>query len=794
MITIRPEALFQHLEFDKLSNLLLSYCLIQDTRVHYFPLDVFTDKSSIDLALDETLELKSAHERNELPPLKSCASIRASLDRLNIQDLVFEMEALIHIFHVLRNLEELNAFYRNEERQDRLKLSYYNFQSLNYLPDLYKKFALVFDDSDMVRPDATPELKAISKAIRAKEHEIDQVFRTLLNEFRKQGWLSESGESIRNNRRVVAIQAEYKRKIKGIIHDESTTGRTTYIEPEQIIEKNYELFDLEMDYQKEIHRILKMLSDSCRQDARLIGEGWSLLLKLDFVRAKGLFASSYQGFRPDVFDKPQLKIKSGRHPLLYLKNHPVHKETIPFDLILIGDNRILILSGPNAGGKSVAMKATGLIQLMLQSGMLIPVHEASEMGIFHSFLGDIGDQQSLEDDLSTYSSRLLKMKQFLEVANERSLVFIDEFGSGTDPKLGGAIAESILLALNQRRVYGVITTHYSNLKVLAFRTKGLLNGAMIFDTEHLQPTFQLKVGRPGSSYAFEVAYRSGLDPAIIDQAKSRIHEDQKELEELLIELQRDKLNLQDQLARAKDKESKLDKLIKNYEQINAEFELKKKKLKLDQKSWEVNAEKSLAQKVEKTLHEIKKVRHHEPVHKKLEETKQNIQVLNQELQTIYSDIHQLEKTHTKPIQVGAYVKMKNGSEVGRILTIRKNQAEVAMGSLTLNLPVRDLISAKPPVDQVIPVNNNAMLVENKKVDSSLDLRGMSKSQAIDLLQNYLDRVILNNVHEVRILHGKGNGILRELVKTQSRQYKAIKKISHPPNEAGGDGISILEIS
>jgi len=794
MITIRPDALFQHLEFDKLSNLLLSYCLIGDTKSTYFPLGILTIKSEMDQALHEVLEIKSAYERNELPPLRACTSIADSLGKINIEEFVFELEALIHINQVLKCLEEIHRFFRPGERQTRVPLAYNDFKLLEYRSDLYNQFALIFDESDLIRPDATPELKLISKSIRSKEHEIDQVFRFLLNEYRKQGWLSESGESIRNNRRVVAIQAEYKRKIKGIVHDESTTGRTTYIEPELIIEKNNELFDLEMDYQKEIYRILKMLSAACQQEATLLQSGWLLLLKFDFIRAKALFAAAYHGYRPEIYDRPQLKIKSGRHPLLLLKNQLQGKTTVPFDLVLTGENRILILSGPNAGGKSVAMKATGLIQLMVQAGLLVPVHEASEMGIFHTFLGDIGDQQSLEDDLSTYSSRLLKMKQFLELADDRSLLFIDEFGSGTDPKLGGAIAELILLALNQRKVHGVITTHYSNLKVLAFRTMGLLNGAMIFDTEHLQPTFQLKVGRPGSSYAFEVAYRSGLDPALIEQAKSRINEDQKELEELLIELQRDKLNLEDQLSRAKDKEIKLDKLIKNYEQINSDFELKKRKLKLDQKSWEINAEKSLAKKVENTLKEIKTVKQPGPVHRKLEDTKHKIEFLQQEILTIHSEMKQLGHPHNKPIEVGTYVKMKHGSETGRVISLRKEQAEVAMGSVIINMPVYDLVVAKEPLSGMSEPGKKEIHVEEKKVESSLDLRGMSKSQAIDLLQHYLDRVMLSNMHEVRILHGKGNGVLRELVKTQAKQYKGIKKVAHPPNEAGGDGISILEFS
>ncbi|HNR07774.1 MAG TPA: Smr/MutS family protein [Saprospiraceae bacterium] len=793
MILVRPEALFQHLEFDKLNHSVAALCLIEDTRSRYFPMAVMTSKQAIDLALDETLEFKSAYERNSLLPVQACPSISESLKRTDIQDYVFDLEALVHLFQVVKNLEEIALFFRNPDQVKAMPLSIRQFERLNYTPDLYREMRTIFDDSGQIRPDATPELKIISRAIRSKEEEIDQVFRSLLNEFRKQGWLSESGESVRNNRRVVAVQSEYKRRIKGIIHDESTTGRTTFIEPERIIEKNNELFDLEMDYQKEIYRILQALSKSCRQHADMLRMGWEMLLHFDFIRSKAIFAVNCQAYRPEVTDRPQLKIKAGRHPLLFLKNKGLGRETVPFDLILTGDHRVLILSGPNAGGKSVAMKAVGLIQLMAQSGMLIPAHEASEMGVFHHFLGDIGDQQSLEDDLSTYSSRLLKMKQFLEVADDRSLVLIDEFGSGTDPKLGGAIAEAILLELNKRKVYGVITTHYSNLKVLAFKTRGLLNGAMIFDTEHLKPTFQLRVGRPGSSYAFEVASRSGLSPAVIEHARKRTHEDQKELEDLLIELQKDKLVLQEQLASVKEKELKLDKLVHNYERLNAEFELKKKKFKLEQKNWELHSEKALADKIGKTLREIKAVPQPGHGQKKLEEVKQKMETLDQDLKKMHTEINKLETAQEKPMAIGSYVRLRQGSEIGRIVSIRKDQAQVEMGSLVLNLPLRDLVKTREPLSRTDREQPKKILVEEKKVEGSLDLRGMSKSQAIELLQHYLDRALLSNVHELRILHGKGNGILRDLVKSQARQYKAIKKIFHPPNEAGGEGISILQL-
>ncbi|MEO5583194.1 MAG: endonuclease MutS2, partial [Saprospiraceae bacterium] len=691
MLTIRPESLLNHLEFDKIANLLLDLCLIEDTRYTYFPLKIETNKSTLDLWLDQVLEFKSAWEHNEMIPLRTILSITASLELLSIEDYTLEQEALYNVLMALSNLHELSHFFEDSERSSRYPITASEYKNISYQPGLYKEFRLVFDDHGQIRPDASPGLKNISRSIKAKEYDIDQVFKSLLGEYRKNGWLSESGESIRNNRRVVAVSSEHKRKIKGIIHDESATGKTTFIEPELIIEKNNELFDLEMDYQKELYRIFKALSHNCHLQIEMVHSGWKLLIHFDFIRAKALLGTRYHGYRPEIFDRPQLKIKGGKHPLLFIKNNNIKRETIAFDLVLLGENRILILSGPNAGGKSVAMKATVLIQLMLQTGMLIPVHEASEMGIFHSFLGDIGDHQSLEEDLSTYSSRLLIMKQFLEVADERSLICIDEFGSGTDPKLGGAIAEALLLAINKRKSFGVITTHYSNLKILAFKTNGLINGAMVFDTEHLKPTFALKVGRPGSSYAFEVAYRSGLDPSVIEHAKKRTDQDQKELEELLIELQRDKLQLEDQLKVIKEKEDGLDRLVKSYDSLTADFELRRKKLKLDQKTWEINASKELSYKIERTIKEIKSAPHtKQNISKKhLDSAKEQIHSLESEVSILDKEIQLMERVHSKPIGIGSFVRMKNGSEIGKVMSIRNSKAEVAMGSMIMNIMLRD---------------------------------------------------------------------------------------------------------
>ena len=390
------------------------------------------------------------------------------------------------------------------------------------------------------------------------------------------------------------------------------------------------------------------------------------------------------------------------------------------------------------------------------------------------------------------------MKETLDAADDSTMILVDEFGSGTDPKLGGAIAESILLALNKKKVFGVITTHYSNLKVLAFKTKGLINGAMVFDTEHLKPTFQLKVGRPGSSYAFEVASRSGLDDEVIEHAKKRTHQDQKELETLLIDLQRDKLILEDQLHRVKTKEDNLDKLTKSYQQMHDDYEIKKKKLKLDQKSWELNASKEMALKVSRALKEIKTIPKNKEattVLQKLEQVKTEVEIQEKDLHKLATEVHMLEKASQKSIEQGSYVRLKNGTETGQVQSIRKNQAEVSLGSMIISIPLKDLILVRQPEMISTPSSKTkAILAEEKSVDPTLDIRGMSKAQAIELLQNYLDRAMLSNVHEVKILHGKGSGILRDVVKQQAKKYKGIGKISHPPQEAGGDGVSIVSMA
>ncbi len=427
------------------------------------------------------------------------------------------------------------------------------------------------------------------------------------------------------------------------------------------------------------------------------------LVRFDIIHAKGRVALAMRAGMPILKEKPIIVVRKGYHPLLFLKNKNLGRKTVPFELRLHPENHILILSGPNAGGKSVAMKSVGLLQLMVQSGLLVPVHELSEFGIFEQIFADIGDQQSLDDDLSTYSSRLQNARVFLEKATPQPLVLIDEMGSGTDPKPGGAIAEAILRQLHRKGVYAVITTHYSNLKVFAFRTPGLLNGNMHFDKDTLSPTYELKVGRPGSSYAFEIAAKSGLSKDIIDYARNRTGSETA-VDDILIELQREKQELEEKLRTVTEREQSLERLIKTYDSLHHDLEVKRKRLKLDQKEFELRQSANTSREVDKLIKQLKEEKN---LDKPRGERKTEIDRTEKARQVdeINAEVVKLEELNppsasSRPLAEGDYVRLRAGGAVGRIVRMRGNKVEIALGEMTVTLPLRDLLPAAEPIKQV----------------------------------------------------------------------------------------------
>lgn len=792
-----PKDLFEKLEFDKVLHLLEQECMGEPGRALVRELVPSDRKSQIEVALSEAQEFTRSIEHNDHFPVRAYESVDEELEMLKVEGYVLPIKGLQNLNLILLFTRDVFRFF-NARRRETYPALYKVIREVSFNEDLIKAIEGVIDEEGNIRPDASPELMRIRRQLGSKQKELEQKFRVIINQYRSKGWLTDNVESFRNGRRVLSVPSEHKRSIRGIIHDESTTGKTAFIEPEGIIEINNDIFDLETDEKREIYRILRELSAELRpyrEDIRVYQE---ILIHFDFVQAKARLARQMNAVMPKtLFSRPHFGIKQGRHPLLYLKNKRLDKVTVPFDFILFKGNRILMLSGPNAGGKSITLKSIGLTQLMLQAGLLVPVDEDSEMGIFKALFADIGDQQSIEDDLSTYSSRLENMRNFLERSDQESLVLIDEFGSGTDPKIGGAIAESILKQLNEQRIYGVITTHYSNLKIYAFKTKGIVNASMNFDKDTLSATYELQVGRPGSSYAFEIAEKSGLSRKILNYAKHRTGKNEKAVDQLLVELQQEKQEAEEKLAELTDKQKKLDALIKNYEQLHKELEYRRKKVKLEAKEWALQQTSRDNREMENLIREIKEQQNLEKAKRISQQVKQQRGKLAEQVTDLREKIYYepTEKDKKKEaIKAGDFVKMKTGGATGTVESIEKNRAVVRMGEMRMTIKLRDLQHANAPLE----VQSGKSVQSQTSTDTAsfqpkLDIRGMRYEEALKVVEDFVDQALIANAAHLEIVHGKGSGALREAVRRKLREYNVPMDITHPPQERGGDGVTLVEM-
>lgn len=793
-----PRDVLQKLEFDRITDLLEKRTLTPMGAEQARLIGPMLDFERIDAALREVRDYKLLLEKNERLPLETFSDLRPDLRLLAIPDYTLPLEAFQNIRRVLVLMRGIFRFFSGPKKEIYPKI-YAHIAHLPQQEDLLKAIDEVFDEKGDLRPDASPELMRIRREQMSKMRELDTRFRQLVAEYRNKGWLSDAPESIRNGRRVLAVPAEHRRKIRGILHDESDTGRTVFIEPEPIIEINNDLFDLEAEERREIFRILRQLSQRIRPHADLLALYQEALLRLEVIQAKAQLALEMRANMPILRPKPIISIRKGYHPLLYLKNKTAGKKTVPFDLRLHPEQHILVLSGPNAGGKSVAMKSVGLLQLMVQSGLLVPVHELSELGIFEQVFADIGDQQSLDDGLSTYSSRLQNARVFIQHATPNTLVLIDEMGSGTDPKPGGAIAEAILQELYRKGVYAVITTHYSNLKVFAFRHEGILNGCMHFDKDTLSPTYELKIGRPGSSYAFEIAAKSGLPKHVIDYARKRTGSETA-VDDLLIELQREKQELEELLRTLKAKEENLDRLMKTYDSMHHDLELRRKRLKLDQKEFELRVSAQASREVDKLLRQLREEKSLERAQQVAQELRQTRAETARQIDDINAEVIQLEEKKpaaaaNRAFQVGDYARLRAGGAVGRIESIKDGKAQLIMGGLTVTASLRDLLPVAAPATAAPASTPKTDIQKTADFENKIDIRGMTPEEAMRVLEKFVDNALLANASTLRILHGKGVGVLRRVVKDKLREYgRHIARTYHPEPELGGDGVTIVELA
>lgn len=790
-----PKDLFEKLEFDKIIDLTVKECLGELGAAAVKNIEPDNDLRRIRTALSQVEEMKLTMTENDRFPSTTYSEISEELEMLEIIGYVLAEEGLQRINTILLFTRDIFKFFNAERRELYPKL-YQLIRSVTFDESLSKEIEKVIDEEGNIRPDASPELSRIRRMIGSKQRELDKVFRGIITSYKTKGMLSDNIESFRNGRRVLSVPAEHKRQVRGIIHDESASGKTTFIEPEQVININNDIFDLHQAEKREIYRILKELSALLRPYVPLMRIYQSLLIKFDVIQAKARLAVRMKGFQPKTQEEPVFRMIKGFHPLLLLKNSQYGKKTVPFTLDLNAPNRILMLSGPNAGGKSITLKSVGLIQLMIQSGFLVPMDPESEVGIFEDFFADIGDQQSLEDDLSTYSSHLQNMRVFLETASPKTLVLIDEFGSGTDPAIGGAIAESILRELNYRKVFGVITTHYSNLKIFAFKTKGIVNGSMNFDQGNLSPTYELKVGKPGSSYAYEIAQKSGLPQQILKYAKHRTGQNAKAVDQLLVELQREKQDVEEQLLTLRDKEIKLERLIKTYENLHKDMEYRRKRMKMESKETELQEINKFNREFEQLIREIKEEKNLEKAKEKAKEVRVKRVEVAENVQELRKEIYYKPQKGKKqrPIKVGDFVKLKTGGSTGEVESIDKRAATIQMGIMRMKINLEDLQLADEPLE-LKPTKSVHMrgVTQTANFQSKIDIRGMRFDEAMQVVEEFVDQALITNANNLEIVHGKGTGVLRKAVKSKLREYNVSMDVRHPAPEKGGDGVTLIEI-
>lgn len=691
-----PESALVQLEFEKVKDLLALHCRTEYAVQKAAALRIHTRKEFIDVELQQTHEYRLLQQHGLNFPNDFVLNLTKELKLLGIPGATLKGEHFLQIKKLADNTGNIFRWMDNERRGAYPALAkvidntYYE-KVINELIDE------ILDDTGNVKDTASEELERIRMSLYRKRNELRRLFDKIVSKLNKQGYLAEIEESFMNGRRVLAVFAEQKRMIKGVMHGESDSRRTTFIEPEETTELNNEIFSLEHEESREVYRILKQLTQKLSVYASLLKTWHDVAGEYDFIAAKAKFAAEYGGNYPSVADRAQVKLVNAYHPLLFIYNNRNNKPTIPVNLSLNEKQRILVISGPNAGGKTVTLKTVGLLQLMMQSGLLVPVHPDSEMGIFKQLLIHIGDTQSLEFELSTYSSHLKNMKHFMENANGKTLFFIDELGSGSDPNLGGAFAEVIMEELAHKHSFGIVTTHYLNLKVMANKVAGIINGAMQFDEKNLLPLYKLIVGKPGSSYTFSIAERIGLEKRLIDKARKLVDEDHFTLDKLLNRTEQD-------LQKIDKEKYELQKLLKENERLKKEMQHVMDKERHRQEVERLKHQNKIAEDKFAYLKDMERRLKAMVIEWRKAEDKDKVVKMISALLFNQKEKITAEKQQKKleekfdviggEVKVGDKVKMKNNRSTGIVKEIKGKKAVLQVGVVPITVDIKDVIVIK----------------------------------------------------------------------------------------------------
>ncbi len=783
---IYPSNSLQKLGFDDIKSSIQNFCISEMGRGMVDKMQFMHQYDQINKFLRQTSEFKNILQNDQPLPIQSFFDIKRLAEKARIEGTFLNEEEVFQIysslqtvFAVIKYFEDRNGLYPNLEAL---------FEHLPIEKNIIKHIEAVIDVKGKIKPNASKLLLEISTSIAKTEQEarkkIDQIYKNA----QANNWVADGSLTVREGRICIPILAENKRKLKGFVHDESASGQTVFIEPEEVFSLNNKIRDLEFEKRREIIRILTVLTNELRPYVPLLLSYHGFLTKLDFVRAKALFAIQIGAEMPVLLNEAKLKLVNAKHPLLLLNHKESGKTVVPLNVHLDDSVRILLVSGPNAGGKSVAMKTVGLLQIMVQSGLLIPAAAESEVGIFKQLFADIGDDQSIESDLSTYSAHLSKMKYFTEHVNGKTLVLIDEFGTGTDPLFGGPIAEAVLEQINQKKSFGMITTHYSNLKLYANSAAGLENGSMIFDNVNLQPMYMLEMGKPGSSYAFEIAQKIGLSKHLIDLAKSKISVQQRKIDTLLVDLERDKKEVLERKIDLDRQQRKYNGLLAENEKLKAYYDENKRNLIREAKLEAQQIIKDANKLVENTISEIKENKADKTVTQNLRANLQS-ELKKNEIKPVLK----VQATHSEEIVAGDWVKMLDSDTLAQVIEVAKDNLILAFGELRSVVKKKrvEKVSNKSVPKAIKSFGTSGYVESAAAFSPEIDLRGKRGEDALAELERYFDRAVMFGFNNFKIIHGKGDGILRKLIRNYLKNYPQVSKMEDEHVDRGGDGITYV---
>ncbi len=820
---IYPSNFEQKTGFDKVRLLVSDKCLSPLGKERVAAMSFSTDYAFISNELDLVDEFVKIQQGETDFPANYFFDVRYSLKRIRPEGTWMDEKELFDLKRSLQTIHDIIRFFQPGEDEE---IKYPALTALAgdilVFPQLVGRIDTILDKFGKVKDSASPELQTIRREMTITMSNISRNLQSILRAAQSEGVVEKDvTPTMRDGRLMIPVAPAFKRKIKGIVHDESASGKTVFIEPESVVEANNRIRELEGEEKREIIRILTDFTNFVRPLVPDILQSYEFLADIDFIRAKALFAIEIQGIRPVVEDKQQLDWARAIHPLLYLSLKKQHKEVVPLDIELTTEKRLLIISGPNAGGKSVCLKTVGLLQYMLQCGLLVPMHESSRTGLFEHLFIDIGDEQSIENDLSTYSSHLTHMKYFVRNCNERTILLIDEFGSGTEPQIGGAIAEALLNRFNQHKSFGVITTHYQNLKHFAEDTPGIVNGAMLYDRHLMQPLFKLAIGNPGSSFAIEIARKIGLPEDVIAEASEKVGMDYINMDKYLQDIVRDKRYWESKRQNIRQREKKLEDIIARYEKDLSEVNSQRKEIVREAKAEASRILSDANARIENTIREIKEAQAEK------ERTKQ----ARQELQSFKDSVSdaqeeddklarkmaklkeraerkkQKQKVSAQPvfnrdvIEVGDAVRLKGQTSVGTVIELQEKQATVAFGMIksTVKLDRLEKVSKnqiKKEIQKstfVSEQTSDQMHEKRLHFKQEIDVRGMRGEEALQTVTYFIDDAIQVGAQQVRILHGTGTGILRQLIREYLRSVPGVRSFHDEHVQFGGAGITVVEL-